>query len=120
MQAPRPVRQQPRPFLQPLRRPPLASQERRTLPEQRGSGDPSMSRRTRVQPLPWDDIHQAHLGQVGWWWDEIPGYEPYTWSEWQDAWAEVTLSVIWSVWRRTGSRMYYVQRDKLLRDDLQS
>lgn len=74
----------------------------------------------RIQPLPWDDTPNMHWQDAAWWYDPIPGFEPYTWERWQDAWADVTLTVVWSVWRRTGARMYATHHDALLKDDLQS
>lgn len=76
-------------------------------------------RRSRIQPLPWEDLPQAQWEQVAWWWDEIPGHPGYTWHDWQDAWADLTLSVVWNVWRKQGSRIYAVHRDQPLREDLQ-
>lgn len=85
------------------------------------NGRSSVSRRhSRIQPLPWNDHPHAHWEDVSWWWDEIPGYEPWTWADWQDAWSDITLTVVWSVWRNQGARIYAVHRDKPLKDDLQS
>ncbi|WP_413450218.1 hypothetical protein AA0Y32_06065 [Georgenia phoenicis] len=53
-----------------------------------------------------------------WWDDPIPGYEQWTWAQWQDAWADLTLSVVQNIWHKHGARLYATHRDTLLREDL--
>lgn len=51
-------------------------------------------------------------------WEDVPEtrHEPLV--DWQEAWAETTINVVERVWSTTGARMYFAQRDKLLREDL--
>lgn len=78
------------------------------------------SQRTVVSPEHESHFPEAYTDPGPSWTDPIgddyPGYE---WWQWQEAFAEITASVAWNVWRKQGARLYATQRDTLLRDDLQ-
>lgn len=54
-----------------------------------------------------------------WYNEPIPTHPEYLWRDWQEAFADTTLSVCETTWRKQGARMYSVHRDPLLREDLQ-
>lgn len=77
-----------------------------------------MSRRRSRTPL--DILVEAdwQQAQAEQYWDTIP--EPEVIPDWQEVWAPTLLDVVERVWRRQSSRMYYLHRDALLKDDLHS